>query len=100
MSAPLGENVGRIERSVTASIIHDIAPYFQHPQPAQERFVNRTTGQLRQVVHITAQCSPSVARELLSTCLRLGDHRQRRQLHVVPAVHGQRHERQNLGCED
>ena len=72
---PLGEYVGGIERSVTASIIDDVTPHLQHPEATYQRFVDRTVGHLCQVVHVTAQCGSSVACQLFGASLGFGNHR-------------------------
>ncbi len=67
------KNIGRIERSVTTSVIHDIAPDLQHPESTYEGFVDRTTRHLCQVVHVAPEGSPPVTGEFLGARFRFGD---------------------------
>jgi len=64
MLSSFREDVGRIEGSVASAVVHDIAPDFEHPEPPHEGLVDRSSSELREVVHITTQCRPSVASEL------------------------------------
>lgn len=97
---PFSEDVGGVERSVPAAVVDDISPDLEHPQSPHQALVDRTNGQLCQVVHITTQCCSSVAGKLFCARFRLGNHRQGRKRQLVATMHGQFHKRENVGRED
>jgi hypothetical protein len=65
------EDVIRVEWSGSPAVVHDIAPDLEHPEPADDVFVDVAAGELIQVVQVPAKGHASIARQLLGARLGL-----------------------------
>jgi len=93
------QDVVRVDGSVTAAVVYDVAPDLEHPEPAHDGFVDVAAGELIQVVQVPTEGHASITCELLGARLGLGDHGQRRKVEPVRLVHAQRKERKPFGCQ-
>jgi hypothetical protein len=94
------EDVGGVEGSSPSPFVHDVAPDLEYPQPPNQRLVHRPSGELGEVIYVTAQGCSSVSSQLFCAGLGFGDDRQRRELHVIAPVNRQLQKRENFWTKD
>jgi len=70
----------------SSSVVDDIAPHLQHPQPPHQGLVDDPIGELVEVVQVSAECDSSVPGEFLGAGLGLGHDWKYRQCEAVLLV--------------